>query len=232
LALPGLAGVALRAQVAVVARRAVGAERVSRTGVGGAVAALRRIARARRRPALLGPLRVRRAAGARARAALREVALAGGRAALGACRLQRVAWAGGARAGAELRLIAGTRRGTALDGRRLEAVGRAVVGPVTALGDVAAARGGTADRCALRVGRAEAARAGAELGGVAGPGRGTAFDRRRLEGVGGARGARAGAELGGVTRARGAAALEGGGLAGVGRAGAAPAGAEFRDVAW
>src|SRR5439155_40660 len=146
LALPGLAGVALRAQVAIVARRAVGAERVGRTGVGGAVAALRRIARARRRPALVGPLRVRRAGGARARAELGHVAGARCCAALGGRRLEGVGGAGGAGAGAELRLIAGTRRGTALDGRRLVAVGRAVVGdPVTALGDVAAARGGTAD---------------------------------------------------------------------------------------
>src|SRR5207249_3398434 len=147
--------------------------------------------------------------------------------------LQRVAWARGARAGADLRHVAVSGRRTALGAGRLEHVRGAVVGDaVAALGDVAVARGRTADCRALRVGRAGGARAGAELGGVAGPGRGTAFDRRRLEGVGGARGARAGAELGGVTRARGAAALEGGGLEGVGRAGAAPAGAEFRDVAW
>src|SRR5205823_3764027 len=201
LALPGLAGVALRAQVAVVARGAVRLEHVRGAVVGDAVAALGDVAVAGGRTADCRALHIGGTRGLRARAELGHVAGARGRAALGGRRLEGVGGAGGAGAGAELRLIAGARRGTALDGRCLEAVGRAVVGDaVAALGHVAAARGGAADRRALRVGRTEAARPGAELGGVAGSGRGTAFGRRRLEGVGGASGARAGAELGDVAR--------------------------------
>src|SRR5207244_11110750 len=131
------------------------------------VPALRQISRARRGPALGGPLRVRRAGGARARAALREVALAGGRAALGARRLQCVAWARGARPGTDLRHVAVSRRRTALGAGRLEHVRGAVVGDaVAALGDVAVARGRTADCRALLVRRARGVRAGAELGHV------------------------------------------------------------------
>src|SRR5207248_1629417 len=125
----------------------------------------------------------------------------------------------GAQAGAELGDIAGTPRGAALGRARLEEIGRTVVGdPVTAFGDVAGARCRAADGRALRVGGAAGAAPRAELGHVAGTGRGAALGRTRLEGVRRAVGAGPGTELGDVAGAGGRATLRGARLHHVGRA--------------
>src|SRR5439155_289666 len=182
--------------------------------------------------------------------------------ALGRRRLEGVGRAGGAGAGAGLRLIAGACGHAALDRRRLEGIGGAVVGDtVAALRDVTGCRGGATDARALRVGRAEPARSGADFRHVAVARRGTALGAGRHEDVRGAvvrdavaalgdvaragdgaadgrallvgraSGVRAGAELGDVAVAGGGAALGRRRLDGVGGAGGAGAGAELGDVA-
>src|SRR2546426_1049193 len=76
--------------------------------------------------------------------------------------------------------------GAALDGRRLEHVGGAVVaGAVAVLGDIAVTGSGTADRSALHVRGAGRTRAGAVLRRIADAGGGAALGRGRLEAVGG-----------------------------------------------
>src|SRR5207249_1205333 len=126
---------------------------------------------------------VRRAVIVRPIAALDDVARTGGRAAdVG---LLRVGRAGGGRAGAEIRRVAHADRRATHGGGGLEGIGGArVVDTVAALLDVTRTGNHAADACPLRVGRACSARAGAELGPVAGTGRRAACGRRRLEGVG------------------------------------------------
>src|SRR5207244_3024943 len=122
-------------------------------------------------------------------------------------RALRVARTAGARAGAALGQVAHAGGGAALRRRGLEAVRGAVVGDaVTALCDVAVARGGAADGRALRIGGAGRARAGAALGQVADTGGGATRDGCRLEPVRRTVVGDAVAALGGVTIARGGAA--------------------------
>src|SRR5437773_1906860 len=143
---------------------------------------------------------VRWAGVVRAIAPLLGVARAGGRAAdVG---LLRVGRAGGGRAGAEIRRVAHADRRATHGGGGLEGIGGArVVDTVAALLDVTRTGNHAADACPLRVGRACSARAGAELGPVAGTGRRAACGRRRLEGVGRAVVVRPVAALGRVARA-------------------------------
>src|SRR5439155_1157667 len=111
----------------------------------------------------------------------------------------RVGGAVGARAGAALGDVADTDGAAALRGRGLEGVGGTIVtGPVAALGDVAVAGRGTANRRALQVGRALSARAGAIVGKVADAGGAAALYGGRLQRVGGAVVAGAVAALGDV----------------------------------
>src|SRR5439155_1196384 len=147
-------------------------------------------------PADGGALRVGRAAGIRARAALGEVARTGGGPALHAARLDGVGGAAGGRPRAALGDVPVPRDGPALHTTRLEGVLRAGRARARArFRDVAVARGGAAldGRGHQRVRRAVVADPIAALGHVALPGRWPA-DARALH-VGRARHVRARAEL-------------------------------------
>src|SRR5207245_2664151 len=92
--------------------------------------------------------------------------------------------ASGAVARAVLGDVAHASRRAALGRARLEAVGRAVVADaVAALGHVAVARRGPADRSALRIGGARRAVARTVVGQIADAGGGPTLDRRGLEAV-------------------------------------------------
>src|SRR5207249_1710281 len=126
---------------------------------------------------------VRGAGIAHAVAALLHVAAVGRRPA--GIRALAVLRTGGVRARAMLGAVARPGGGATDDAGRQEGVGGAIVAePVTALLAVARPGGGATHVGALVVRRAGGARPGAVLGQVAGPGGGTAHDRRRGEGVG------------------------------------------------
>ena len=211
---------------------------VGRAGQAGAVAGLGDVTGAAGSPAhrARGLETVGRTGVVRAVAALLGVARAGGGPAdVGPLRVGR---AGGARSRARVGRVAHADRRSADGGGGLERIGGArVVRAVAALLDVTRTGHEATDARPLRVWRAGGARAGAELGRVAGAGRRAARGRRRLEGVGravvvrpvaaldrvagsgrrtadtglllvaGARRHRAAADLGHVARARGRTAL-------------------------
>src|SRR5207249_3088239 len=133
-------------------------ERIGRAVVARAVTPLRCVALARRGPADGGALQIGGTRGARPRAGLGDVAVAG--------RPGRVGRAGGARAGAGLGDVAVAGGGPALDRGGLEDIVRAGgTRPRAGLGDVAVAGGGpTLDgRRFEGIGRAGGAGAGAGL---------------------------------------------------------------------
>src|SRR5439155_1532803 len=159
-------GAALGDVEAAGSRSAFGARReqdVGRARVADAVTGLCDVAVARRGPAHVRALRVRRARRVRPGAELGHVTRPGRRPALDRGWhdvIQRAARVG---AGAELGDIAVARRRPALDARREDGVCRAVViHSVAGLGDVAGPGRGPADIRALRVGRAIGTRSGAD----------------------------------------------------------------------
>src|SRR5581483_310864 len=157
-------------------------EDVGRAVVGDAVAAFGDVAGSGRRTADAGALRVGRAGGVRPRAVLRRVACARGRTADRRARLERVGRARRVGSVAGLGDVADAGRGAALGSRGDEDVRGAGVGHTVArLRDVAAPGRRTADRRALRVGRAIDSGPRAVLRRVTRAGRRTADRRRRCE---------------------------------------------------
>src|SRR5439155_1242510 len=184
-----------------------GGEGVERPVVRQPVAALGHVARARRRPALGGVLRVRRTARARARAVLRRVTGAGRGPALDGARQEAVRRTIVADAVAALGDVADADGRTAL-GIALHVCGTRGVRARARLGHVADAPRGAADRpCRQeRVGRAVDARSRADLLHVAVTRRRPADASGSGEGIGRAARRRPGAVLRHVARAcRGAA---------------------------